>query len=218
MDSGLRDKVALITGSARGLGRAIAEKLAAEHAKIVVSDINEAMAISTAGEIAQAYGVETVAFGHDVSSEESTKDVMRSAISRFSRIDILINNAGITRDARLMMMKQADWDVVLSVNLTGAFICTKLASKTDAEAELREHRQHRERNRSHGKRGTGELFRLKSRADRPHQDDGAGTCRTRDQCQRHRSWIHPVGYDRRAVGRGVGKDVVADPLERLWRP
>ena len=129
MDSGLRDKVALITGSARGLGRAIAEKLAAEHAKIVVSDINEAMATSTAAEIARTYGVETVAFGHDVSSEESTKDVMRSVISRFSRIDILINNAGITRDARLMMMKQADWDLVLSVNLTGAFICTKLASK-----------------------------------------------------------------------------------------
>ena len=129
MDLGLRDKVALITGSARGLGRAIAEKLAAEHAKVVVSDINEAMAISTAGEIAQTYGVETVAFRHDVSSEPSTREVVRSVINRFSRIDILINNAGITRDARLMMMKQADWDLVLSINLTGAFICTKLASK-----------------------------------------------------------------------------------------
>lgn len=129
MDSGLQDKVALITGSARGLGRAIAEKLAAEGAKVVVSDIDEAMARSTAAEIAQTYGVETVALGHDVSSEDSTKDVMRSVISQFSRIDVLINNAGITRDARLMMMKLADWDLVLSVNLTGAFICTKLASK-----------------------------------------------------------------------------------------
>ena len=129
MDLGLRDKVALITGSARGLGRAIAEKLAAEHAKVVISDINEAMAISTAGEIAKGYGVEAVAFGHDVSSEGSTKDVVRSVIDRFSRIDILVNNAGITRDARLMMMKLADWDLVVSINLTGAFVCTKLVSK-----------------------------------------------------------------------------------------
>jgi 3-oxoacyl-[acyl-carrier protein] reductase len=129
MDLGLLDKVALITGSARGLGRAIAERLAGEKAKIIVSDINEAMARSTAEEIAKSHGVETAAFGHDVSSESSTKDVVRSVISRFSRIDILVNNAGITRDARLMMMKQADWDIVLSVNLTGAFICTKLVSK-----------------------------------------------------------------------------------------
>jgi 3-oxoacyl-[acyl-carrier protein] reductase len=129
MDLGLRDKVALITGSARGLGRAIAEKLATEHAKIVVSDVNETMALSTAREIAESYGVEAVAFGHDVSSETSTRDVVRSIVDRFSRIDILINNAGITRDARLMMMKLADWELVLSVNLTGAFICTKLVSK-----------------------------------------------------------------------------------------
>jgi 3-oxoacyl-[acyl-carrier protein] reductase len=129
MDLGLGNKVAVITGSGRGLGRAIAEKLAAEHAKIVVSDIDEDMAISTAEEIAKTYGVETIALRHDVSCEASTKDVVRSVLSRFSRIDILVNNAGITRDARLMIMKQADWDLVLGVNLTGAFICTKMASK-----------------------------------------------------------------------------------------
>jgi 3-oxoacyl-[acyl-carrier protein] reductase len=129
MDLGLQDKVAFITGSARGLGRAIAERLAAEKAKIVITDINETMAITTAEEIAQKYQVEAMALKHDVASEESTREVIKAIVNKFSRIDILVNNAGITRDARLMMMKQDDWDLVLRINLTGAFICTKLVSK-----------------------------------------------------------------------------------------
>jgi 3-oxoacyl-[acyl-carrier protein] reductase len=129
MDLGLQNKVAFITGSARGLGRAIAEKLAAEKAKIVITDVNDAMAISTAEEIANQYRVETLALKHDVSSDASTKEVIKAIINRFSRIDILVNNAGITRDARLMMMKQDDWDLVIKINLTGAFICSKLVSK-----------------------------------------------------------------------------------------
>jgi 3-oxoacyl-[acyl-carrier protein] reductase len=129
MELGLQNKVAFITGSARGLGRAIAEKLAAEKAKIVITDINDAMAISTAEEIAQKYQVETIALKHDVASDESTKEVIKAIVNRFSRIDILVNNAGITRDARLMMMKQDDWDLVLKINLTGSFICSKLVSK-----------------------------------------------------------------------------------------
>jgi 3-oxoacyl-[acyl-carrier protein] reductase len=129
MEFGLRDKVAFITGSARGLGRAIAEKLAAEKVKIIITDINEPLALSTAEEISKKYSVETIALKHDVSSEESTREVVRSIINKFSRIDILVNNAGITRDARLMMMKQDDWDLVLKINLTGAFICSKLVSK-----------------------------------------------------------------------------------------
>lgn len=129
MDFGLKDKVALITGGARGLGKAIAEKLAAEKVKLAITDINDALAMSTAEEISQKYDVKTIALKHDVASEESTKEVVRSVINQFSRIDILVNNAGITRDARLMMMKQEDWDLVLRINLSGAFNCTKLVSK-----------------------------------------------------------------------------------------
>lgn len=129
MNLGLQDKVALITGSARGLGRAIAEKLAAEKVNVVITDVNEPMAITTAEEIAAQYGVETIALKHDVASEESTREVVKAVVQRFSRIDILVNNAGVTRDARLMMMKQEDWDLVIRINLTGAFICTKVVSK-----------------------------------------------------------------------------------------
>jgi 3-oxoacyl-[acyl-carrier protein] reductase len=128
-DLGLRDKVAFITGSARGLGKAIAEKLGNEKAKLVITDINEELAKTTAAELANKYGVETIALKHDVASEESTREVIKAIITKFSRIDILINNAGITRDARLMMMKQEDWDLVIRINLTGAFICSKLVSK-----------------------------------------------------------------------------------------
>ncbi|TCL70940.1 3-oxoacyl-[acyl-carrier-protein] reductase [Hydrogenispora ethanolica] len=128
-DLGLKGKVALVTGSARGLGRAIAEKLAAEQAKIVATDINEAMAETTAAAIGERFRVETLALGHDVAKEESTKAVVKAVVERFGRIDILVNNAGITRDARLMMMKMADWELVLRVNLTGAFLCSKLVSK-----------------------------------------------------------------------------------------
>jgi 3-oxoacyl-[acyl-carrier protein] reductase len=129
MNLGIKDKVALITGSARGLGKAIAAKLAGEGAKVVITDINDTMAAATATELAERYQVETLALKHDVASEESTKEVVKAVLNRFSRIDILVNNAGITRDARLMMLKQADWDLVIRINLTGAFICTKLVSK-----------------------------------------------------------------------------------------
>jgi 3-oxoacyl-[acyl-carrier protein] reductase len=129
MDLGIKDKVALVTGSARGLGRAIAERLAAEGAKLAITDINDAMAQTTADEIAKEYGVEVIALKHDVASEESSKEVVKAVVGRFSRIDILVNNAGVTRDARMMMMKMDDWDLVLRINLTGAFVCSKLVSK-----------------------------------------------------------------------------------------
>ncbi len=129
MDLGITDKIALITGSARGIGRSTAEKLAEEGANIVITDINKKLADATASEIAEKYKVRTLSLEHDVSSEESTKNVIKAAVDQFKRIDILVNNAGITRDARLMIMKKEDWQLVLNINLTGAFFCTKIVSK-----------------------------------------------------------------------------------------
>jgi 3-oxoacyl-[acyl-carrier protein] reductase len=129
IDLGLTDKVALITGGTRGLGRAIAEKLAEEKIKIVVTGINEERAKQAANEIAMTYNVETLGLKHDVSSEESTKEVVKSVIAMFKRIDILINNAGVTSDGIMMTMKKENWDKVINTNLTGAFNCTKFVSK-----------------------------------------------------------------------------------------
>lgn len=129
MELGLKNKVAIVTGSGRGLGRSIAEKLAEENANIAITDINLDLANKTAKEIADKYKVKTIAYYHDVSSDSSTHEVIKSVINDFASIDILINNAGITRDMLLMTMKLEDWNLVLNINLTGAFLCTKYVSK-----------------------------------------------------------------------------------------
>ncbi|HHU62076.1 MAG: 3-oxoacyl-[acyl-carrier-protein] reductase [Bacillota bacterium] len=129
MNLGLKDKVAIITGSARGLGEAIASTLASQEANIVVTDINGDAAKTTAAKIAETHGVQVLALEHDVSSEESTTKVVEAVMEKFARIDILVNNAGITRDTLLIRMDQTDWDQVIQTNLTGAFICTKLVAK-----------------------------------------------------------------------------------------
>ncbi len=129
MDLGLKNKVALVTGSGRGLGRSIAEKLAEESVNIAITDINQDLANTTAKEIADKFKVKTIAYQHDVSSDTSTQGVIKSVIDDFGSIDILINNAGITRDMLLMTMKLEDWNLVLNINLTGAYLCTKYASK-----------------------------------------------------------------------------------------
>ncbi|MEK5027386.1 3-oxoacyl-[acyl-carrier-protein] reductase [Paenibacillus sp. FSL M7-1046] len=128
-DLGLKDKVAIITGGTRGLGRAMAQRLAEEKAKVVITGTNEELAKQTADEIAKTYSIETLGLKHDVSSEESTKEVVKAVIKTFNKIDILVNNAGVIRDAGLLMMKKEDWDLVLGINLTGAFNCIKHVSK-----------------------------------------------------------------------------------------
>nr|WP_243638661.1 3-oxoacyl-[acyl-carrier-protein] reductase [Lucifera butyrica] len=125
----MKDKIALITGSTRGLGRTIAEKLAEEKAKVIITGTNEEKAKAVAESIAKIYEIETDGFKIDVTAESSVKEVVNSIVKKFGRIDILVNNAGITKDARLMMMKAEDWEAVLKTNLTGAFHCTKLISK-----------------------------------------------------------------------------------------
>lgn len=129
MDLGIKNKIAVVTGSARGLGHATAEKLAEEGVNVIITDVNKNLSDSTASEIEEKYKIKTLSFEHDVSSEESTKEVIKSVVKQFGRIDILVNNAGITKDARLFMMKKDDWQLVLSINLTGAFYCTKFISK-----------------------------------------------------------------------------------------
>ena len=119
-------KVAVITGAARGIGRAVAEALSVAGCRIVISDVQGAE--QAAREI-QAQGHETLGLTVDVTQMESVEQMVKTTLEKFDRLDILVNNAGITRDSLLMRMKEADWDLVLSVNLKGAFICCKAACR-----------------------------------------------------------------------------------------
>ena len=125
----LTDQTAVVTGSARGIGREIAEKLAASGAAITVVDIDQGSAEKTAAEIADKYSVKTLAFGCDVSSMDQAAEVVDSVIKEQGRLDILVNNAGITRDSLIMRMKPEDWELVLRVNLTGSFNFIRSASR-----------------------------------------------------------------------------------------
>jgi 3-oxoacyl-[acyl-carrier protein] reductase len=121
----LNDKVAVVTGAAQGIGRAIAETLAQRGAQVVVADLQVEKAEATAKEIAADTGQRAIAVEVDVADNASAKAMIERAIAELGRIDILVNNAGITRDNLIMRMKEADWDQVLNVNLKGAFNCSK---------------------------------------------------------------------------------------------
>ena len=130
----LKDQVAVVTGGAQGIGRAISEALAREGAKVVVADINEQQAQTAANEIAQKYGIETLSVVGNVANGEDCEKIIRQALDKFSKINILINNAGITRDNLIMRMSDAEWDAVLGVNLKGVFNCTKAVSRSMLKA------------------------------------------------------------------------------------
>jgi 3-oxoacyl-[acyl-carrier protein] reductase len=117
----LKDKVALITGAARGIGKAIALKYASEGANIAFTDlvINEA-AEETVKEL-EAFGVKVKAYASNAAEFEATQAVVDQVVADFGRIDILVNNAGITKDGLVMRMSEQQWDAVIAVNMKSAF-------------------------------------------------------------------------------------------------
>jgi len=123
----LTSKTALITGSGRGIGKEIAVKLAEAGADVAISDIDLETAQATAAEIAAKYGRRTIAVAADASKAADVEKMFADTLGAFGKLDILINNAGITRDGLLMRMKEEDWDLVLNINLKSAFLCCKEA-------------------------------------------------------------------------------------------
>jgi 3-oxoacyl-[acyl-carrier protein] reductase len=120
----LEGKAALVTGASQGIGRACALALAKMGARIALAARNEAKLEAVAAEIAAAGG-QAKSFIMDVSDEASIQATAKAAIAHFGTVDILVNNAGITRDTLLLRMKRADWDAVMTTNLTGAFVLTQ---------------------------------------------------------------------------------------------
>lgn len=121
----MKGRVAVVTGGARGIGRAIVEKLAFLGADVVIADMLVELAEKSADEISQMTNTRIHAVKVNVTEGKSANEMIDHTLNDFGRVDILVNNAGITRDTLILRMEEADWDAVLDVNLKGAFNCSK---------------------------------------------------------------------------------------------
>ena len=124
----LSDKVAIVTGASRGIGRAIALALASQGAKVVASARNAEALAELIAKI-KSQGGDALAVVGDVAVEDDANNLVKKAVEAYGQVDVFINNAGITRDGLLLRMKNADWDAVLDTNLKGAFLCTRAVAK-----------------------------------------------------------------------------------------
>ncbi len=124
MDLGLEGKVAIVTGSARGLGAATAQRLAAEGARVVVTDINRDGAEASA-EALRAQGFTAHCVTGDITRQEDVQRLVDETVATFGTVHILVNNAGFPRDSRITKMSEADWDLVVDVILKGSFLACK---------------------------------------------------------------------------------------------
>ncbi len=127
--AGVEGRVALVTGGAQGIGRAIALSLAQAGATVAVADILEDKLPGVIDEI-RAAGGKAEGFKMNVADEDSVKQAFKDVVGQLGRLEILVNNAGITRDQLIMRMKRSEWDLVLAINLTGVFLCTQNAVPT----------------------------------------------------------------------------------------
>lgn len=130
----MKDRNAIVTGGARGIGEAIARDLAGFGANIIIWDVLADAAQATAAAIADKYGVKTAGYAVDVTSEKAVDEAVDQALRDFGGVDVLVNNAGVTRDGLLIRMKEEDWDLVLRINLKGVWICTKAVGRAMLKA------------------------------------------------------------------------------------
>lgn len=119
------DRVAVVTGGSRGIGRAVCLELAGRGASVVLCYAGNEQAANDTAEACRALGARVTAFKCDVADAQQVRDMMRAVVKEYGRIDVLVNNAGVTRDGFLLMMRESDYDAVLDTNLKGTFLCIK---------------------------------------------------------------------------------------------
>lgn len=125
----LDEKVALVTGGARGIGEAIARELAVQGADLAVADVNQENVEETAKILAAETGKQVLPLKMDVSNFTEVEEGIKKIVDKYGHLDILVNNAGVTRDGLLMRMQEQDWDLVLKINLKGTFNCIKAVTR-----------------------------------------------------------------------------------------
>jgi 3-oxoacyl-[acyl-carrier protein] reductase len=125
----LKEKVALITGSSRGVGSAIALGFAKEGAKVIVNYTSNEKAANEVAEAIKQLGSQAIVVRGDVAKREEAESLVRAAIDEFGRLDILVNNAGFTRPAMMLKMTEEQWDEVVDIHLKGAFLCSQAAGR-----------------------------------------------------------------------------------------
>ncbi len=125
----LKEKVALITGSSRGVGRAVAHRFAEEGAKVVVNYTSNEKAANEVVEAIAQIGGQAIAVRADVAKMAEADTLVQAAINEFGRLDILVNNAGFTRPAMMLKMTEEQWDQVVDIHLKGAFLCSRAAGR-----------------------------------------------------------------------------------------
>lgn len=129
MNESLKDRVALVTGGSGGIGRAVVEELVSEHAKVVIAYSSNVAKATELADRLTAQGAQVAIAQADVSTSDGAKALVDMAVKQFGHLDILVNNAGMTKDGLFLRMKEADFDMVLSVNLKSAFLCTQAAAR-----------------------------------------------------------------------------------------
>ena len=170
-------KVAVVTGGSRGIGRAIIMALAEPGLTVVFNhfDPPEDTAADETIAMAQDKGCEIEGMRLDVADHKAVQEFIGGVVDRHGRVDVLVNNAGITRDTLLMRMKEVDWDAVLAVNLKSVFNCTHAVARHMTKQRLRSGCEHSLSSGGHGQRGSGQLCRIQGWRHGLHQIGGSGT-------------------------------------------
>ena len=194
----LKDRVALVTGASQGIGRATALALAAAGARVVAAARNAEKLAGVVQEIAAAGG-EALAVQMDVADAEQVKAGFRQGLERFGRLDILVNNAAITRDGLAVRMKAEDWDAVLRTNLTGAHLCIQQALAVMLRQRSRPDHQRDLGGRRNRQRRPGQLRRRQGRPDRPDARDRRRSGLAEHHRQRRGAGLHRFADDRSAA-------------------
>ena len=203
------NKTAVVTGGSRGIGLAIAKKLAEGGANIAILYVgDESEGINAKAEL-EKYGTKVEQYFCNVADFAASKEVVDKVIADFGGIDILINNAGITRDKLVLNMEEADFDAVIGVNLKGTFNMIKHTYKHFKAR--RQDRQHLVDRRTYRQRGSGELLRFKGRHHRSDKVRSERACGQRRDRQRRSSRLHRHRYDKRPLRQGKGEHAGSDP-------